>query len=188
MQKPAYDDFMSSFLKEVDAIKVGNGLDETVTMGPLIHERRLQAVEALVQDATRKGGEIRAGGKRMGNAGYFLDPTGLSGTAVDAEAMNTEVFGPVALIGTFAEADEAIVEANRLPYGLASYVYTRSADTISRMSSAIESGIVAFNHTAVALPETPFGGIKDSGHGSEGGVEGLEAYLNTKFVTQLASA
>jgi succinate-semialdehyde dehydrogenase/glutarate-semialdehyde dehydrogenase len=188
VQKPVYDDFMSSFLKEVDAIKVGNGLDESVTMGPLIHGRRLQAVEELVQDAARRGGAIHAGGKRMGNAGYFLEPTVISGTPADAEAMNTEVFGPVALVGTFAEADDAIAEANRLPYGLASYVYTRSADIISRMSSAIESGIVAFNHTAVALPETPFGGIKDSGHGSEGGVEGLEAYLNTKFVTQLSAA
>ena len=188
VQKPAYDEFMDLFLNEVAAIKVGNGLDESVTMGPLIHERRLQAVETLVQDAVRDGGKLHAGGKRLGNAGYFFEPTVIGETPVEAEAMNTEIFGPVALVAPFEDADSALAEANRLPYGLASYVYTRSADTVSAFSSAVESGIVAFNHMGIALPETPFGGIKDSGYGSEGGIEGLDAYVQTKFVTQTAAA
>ena len=188
VEEPVYKDFMELFLDEVAAIKVGNGLDETVTMGPLTHERRLGAVEALVQDAVRQGGDLRAGGKRLGNAGYFLEPTVIAEAPKEAEAMNTEVFGPVALVAPFASLGDAISEANRLPYGLASYVYTRSAETVSAVSAALESGIVAFNHLAIALPETPFGGVKESGHGSEGGAEGIDAYVQTKFVTQAAVA
>lgn len=188
VEEPVFDRFLDLFMEHVDAIEVGDGLKEEVTMGPVIHERRLQAVEDLIQDAVRHGGQVRSGGQRIGNKGYFLAPTVITGTPVEAEAMNTEVFGPVALVAPFADADAAVAEANRLPYGLASYVYTGSAQTMARLSDAVESGIVAFNHTAVALPETPFGGIKESGYGSEGGIEGLDAYLNTKFVTQSVGA
>jgi succinate-semialdehyde dehydrogenase/glutarate-semialdehyde dehydrogenase len=186
VQSDVHDAFVDRFLEETDKIIVGDGMDAEVTMGPLVHERRLAAVEAMIQDATAKGADAATGGRRIGNKGYFLEPTVLVGAPKAAEAMNREVFGPVALINRFSGIDAAIEEANRLPYGLAAYAFTRSTATAQAMADSIEAGVLGINHMAVALAETPFGGIKESGHGSEGGAEGLEAYLATKFVTQQA--
>lgn len=184
VEAPVFDDFRERFVSEVKKIKVGNGMEPSVTMGPLIHARRLAAVEAMVQDAVARGGKIETGGRRIGNEGYFFEPTVLTDTPGNAEAMNEEVFGPVALINRFSGFDEVRKEANRLPYGLAAYAFTKSVATTNALAEHIETGVLGVNTMAVALPEAPFGGVKESGHGSEGGSEGLESYLVTKFVSQ----
>jgi succinate-semialdehyde dehydrogenase/glutarate-semialdehyde dehydrogenase len=123
------------------------------------------------------------GGERVGNKGYFFAPTILTDVPMEARIMNEEPFGPVAIIRPFRDAEEAVAEANRLPYGLASYAYTSSARTAAMVADAVEAGMMSINHHGLALPEVPFGGIKDSGFGSEGGTDAIEAYFNTKFVT-----
>ena len=185
VQDNVYDAFVDRFVAYTRNVKVGDGLDETVTMGPLAHERRLAAVEGMVQDALQKGGRLRTGGQRLANKGYFFEPTVLTDVQSNAEAMQLEVFGPVALITPFRDFDEAVNEANRLRYGLAGYAYTRSAKTANDIAVSMQSGMVSINHNGLALPETPFGGVKDSGHGAEGGMEGIDAYVSTKFVSQL---
>jgi len=185
VQEPVYESFLDKFIAHTKAVRVGDGMDEKVQMGPLAHARRVEAMEGFVADAVQKGGKLRTGGKRIGNKGYFFEPTVLTDVPRDARIMNEEPFGPVALIAPFKDFDGAVEEANRLPYGLAAYAYTRSAKTAAAIGSAIESGMVSINHHGLALPEVPFGGVKDSGYGSEGGSEAIEAYLNTKFVTQI---
>ena len=184
IQEKVYDDFVSRFTKAAEGIKVGDGLEKGTTMGPLANDRRVQAMESFIADAVQHGGEVRTGGARIGNVGNFFQPTVMTGVPTDARVMNEEPFGPLALMTPFRDMDEAIAEANRLPYGLAAYAYTSSAKTAAKVAADVESGMMSINHHGLALPETPFGGVKDSGYGSEGGVEGLEAYLATKFVTQ----
>jgi succinate-semialdehyde dehydrogenase/glutarate-semialdehyde dehydrogenase len=154
-------------------------------MGPLANKRRLDAMDFLVSDAIKSGGEIKIGGRRIGNKGYFFEPTVIVNPSLDSRVMNEEPFGPLAVMIPFETFDDAINEANRLPYGLAAYAYTRSMRTAAAVTSAVESGMISINHMGLSLPETPFGGIKDSGMGSEGGTEGIEAYLSTKFVSQI---
>ena len=178
------EDFTTKFTAAARAIKVGDGLDSTTKMGPLAHDRRVGAIESFVQDARDHGAEVMTGGSRIGNQGYFFEPTVIANVPLDARIMNEEPFGPIAAIRGFREDDEAFEEANRLPYGLAAYAYTRSTDTAEKIASRVESGMVTINHSGLALPEVPFGGIKDSGYGSEGGSEAIEAYLNSKFITQ----
>jgi succinate-semialdehyde dehydrogenase/glutarate-semialdehyde dehydrogenase len=137
-----------------------------------------------VADAVQKGGAVKTGGKRAGNKGYFYEPTVLTDLAPDTRALHEEPFGPLALMLPFGTFEEAITEANRLPYGLAAYAYTRAATTATALGAQIESGMIGINHHGLALPETPFGGVKDSGYGSEGGAEGLEPYMVTKFISQ----
>ncbi|MGP2491961.1 NAD-dependent succinate-semialdehyde dehydrogenase [Mesorhizobium sp. PUT5] len=180
-----YDEFVETFATAARAVKVGDGLTEGTTMGPLISERRIEAVSALVQDAVQSGAELKTGGKRIGNSGYFFEPTVLSRVPKTARIMNEEPFGPVALMVPVSSLDEALGEANRLNYGLAAYAFTRSADSAARISNGLRSGMVSINHLGLALPEVPFGGINDSGYGTEGGADALEPYLNTKFVTHL---
>jgi succinate-semialdehyde dehydrogenase / glutarate-semialdehyde dehydrogenase len=123
-------------------------------------------------------------GNSIGNKGYFFEPTVVTDVSKSARAMNEEPFGPLALISSFSKFDDAAEEANRLPFGLASYAFTKSAKTATAIGAAVEAGMMSINSFALALPETPFGGMKDSGYGSEGGSEGIESYLNTKFITQ----
>ncbi|MGU3540819.1 NAD-dependent succinate-semialdehyde dehydrogenase [Methylobacterium sp. A54F] len=179
-----FDRFVDGFVALSEGLRVGDGLDPETKMGPLIHGRRLEAMEGLVADATAQGAALRTGGKRIGNRGNFFEPTVLTEVPLSARLMNEEPFGPVAAIQRFSEDEEALTEANRLPYGLAAYAYTRSAERAARVASRVESGMLGINHHGLALPETPFGGVKDSGYGSEGGAEALEAYLATKFVSQ----
>ncbi|MDW5441908.1 NAD-dependent succinate-semialdehyde dehydrogenase [Polaromonas sp. SM01] len=180
-----YERFVEGFVRAAQGVKVGSGLDPATRMGPLANARRVQAMERLVDDAVSKGARLLTGGKRIGNEGNFFEPTVLTHVSVEAQIMNEEPFGPIAPILPFTHFDEVIQEANRLPYGLAAYAYTRSLKTASAVSAALESGMVTINHHGFALPEVPFGGVKDSGYGSEGGSEAIEAYLNTKFVTQV---
>ena len=183
VQESVYRPFLEKFIAASKAVKVGDGLDKETRMGPLAHARRVEAIDAFVADAEAKGAKIETGGKRIGNKGFFFAPTVMTEVPMDARIMNEEPFGPLAPIRPFHDFDEVVSEANRLPYGLAAYAYTRSAKTAAKLGEAIESGMVAINHHGLALPETPFGGVKDSGYGSEGGSEAIEAYLNTKFIT-----
>jgi succinate-semialdehyde dehydrogenase/glutarate-semialdehyde dehydrogenase len=178
------DEFVTRFTAAAQAIKVGDGLDPNSRMGPLAHDRRIAAMEGFVADAQASGAELTTGGKRIGNQGYFFEPTVFTDVPLTAKLMNEEPFGPIAAIRGFSDDEEAFEEANRLPYGLAAYAYTRSTATAEMVASRVESGMVSINHHGLALPEVPFGGVKDSGYGSEGGSEAIEAYLNSKFVTQ----
>jgi succinate-semialdehyde dehydrogenase / glutarate-semialdehyde dehydrogenase len=184
VQEKLYDSFVDKFTAAAKAIKVGDGLDPSTRMGPMANSRRIDAMEMFIADATQKGGSVRTGGKRIGNKGFFFEPTVLTDVPREARMMNEEPFGPVALIAPFSDFAGAVNEANRLPYGLAAYAFTRSAKTATAVGAAVESGMVAINNVGLALPEVPFGGVKDSGYGSEGGSEAIEAYLNTKFITQ----
>lgn len=184
VQEGVYDKFVKQFVAGAKAIKVGNGLDATSTMGALANDRRITAIESMVQDAVGHGGKIATGGNRVGNKGYFFEPTVVTNVPKSARAMNEEPFSPLALISPFSKFDDAAEEANRLPFGLASYAFTKSAKTATAIGAAVEAGMMSINHVALALPETPFGGIKDSGYGSEGGTEGIDAYLSTRFITQ----
>ncbi len=183
IQSRVHDQFVETYLKKVEALKVGDGLAEGTQMGPLISERRRAAVEALIEDATAKGANVATGGKRIGNTGYFFAPTVVTEVTSRMRAMNEEPFGPVAWIRSFVDLDEAIEEASRLPFGLGSYAWTTSAATVRRLAQGIQAGMLTINHIGLGLPETPYGGVKDSGHGYEGGSEALEAYLTTRFIT-----
>ncbi|HWF94651.1 MAG TPA: NAD-dependent succinate-semialdehyde dehydrogenase [Xanthobacteraceae bacterium] len=179
-----YEPFVDRFVAAAKAVKVGDGMTAGVAMGPLATARRVEAMEGFIADAVSKGAIVRTGGRRIGNTGYFFEPTVLTDVPPDARVMNEEPFGPIAIMLPFGSFDEAITEANRLPYGLAAYAYTRSIKTAAAVAAAFESGTVSINHHGLAPIETPLGGVKDSGYGSEGGSEAIEAYLVTKFVTQ----
>lgn len=185
IQDSVFETFVERFTAKAASIQVGEGLVSGTMMGPLANKRRLDAIDAFVSDAVKSGGEIKTGGKRIGNRGYFYEPTVIANPSTDARAMNEEPFGPVAFVRPFRTFDDAIQEANRLPYGLAAYAYTGSAKTAAAVGMAVESGMVSINHLGLSLPETPFGGVKDSGIGSEGGTEGIDAYLSTKFISQI---
>ncbi|MCK9549225.1 NAD-dependent succinate-semialdehyde dehydrogenase [Aquamicrobium sp.] len=187
VQKGVYESVVKSFTQAAKAIKVGNGMEAGVEMGPLANERRIPALEALIKDAVENGAELKTGGRRIGNVGNFFEPTVLSNVPKNARIMNEEPFGPVAVFSPFSTLDEVIDEANRLPFGLASYAFSGSVDTIQQLGLRIEAGMTTINHAGLALPEVPFGGIKDSGHGTEGGSEAINAYLHTRFVTQSAA-
>ena len=187
VQEKVYDDFVGRFVKAAEALKVGDGLEAGTTMGPLANDRRITAMEGLIADAVQRGGTVKTGGARIGNKGNFFQPTVLTDVPTDARILNEEPFGPIAIMSPFRKIEDAVAEANRLPYGLAAYAYTRSTETATRIASAVETGMMAINHHGLALTETPFGGVKDSGYGAEGGIEGLDAYLATKFVTQAST-
>ncbi len=189
VQESVYERFVAGFVAAARAIKVGHGVDAGVQMGPLANARRVIAMEAFVADALEHGAKLATGGRRLTGPGYdggfFFEPTVLTDVPLSARIMNEEPFGPVAPVIPFKDFDGVVAEANRLPWGLAAYAYTSSLKTASAVGAAFESGMVSINHHGLALPEIPFGGIKDSGYGSEGGSEAIEAYLNTKMITQL---
>ncbi len=184
VQEQVYDRFVDSFLSATKGVKVGEGLDKSSSMGPLANPRRVTAMEGFIADAVKSGAELKTGGNRIGNKGNFFEPTVLTNVPLDARVMREEPFGPLAIINTFTGFDDVVTEANRLPFGLASYAFTRSARTANAVAAAVETGMMSINHFGLALPEVPFGGVKDSGYGSEGGSEAIESYLNTKFVSQ----
>ena len=184
VQEGVYNKFVENFVAHSKALKVGDGLDSGTQMGPLANPRRIGAMESFISDAVQHGGKVQAGGKRIGNKGNFFEPTVLTDVPLDAKVQNDEPFGPLAIISPFKTFDDVVSEANRLPFGLASYAYTRSAKTANLIAAEVEAGMMSINHHGLALPEIPFGGIKDSGYGSEGGSEALEGYLNTKVVSQ----
>lgn len=180
-----FDRFRSAFVAGSRQIKVGPGTDAGTQMGPLANSRRLDAMDMFVEDAIAKGAVLDCGGRRLGNAGFFFEPTVLSDVPEDARIMNDEPFGPVAALVRVGSVDEAITRGNRLPFGLAAFAFTNSLATADRLTDGLEAGMVSINHFGLAAAETPFGGIKESGYGSEGGTETLDAFLTTKFVSHL---
>ncbi|WJF90868.1 NAD-dependent succinate-semialdehyde dehydrogenase [Paraburkholderia bonniea] len=179
-----YDAFVAAFVSETERLSVGNGLSAATDVGPLANARRLADIEALVADAREHGARLLSGGTRTASQGYGYAPTVLGDVPLTARIMNEEPFGPVALLNRYTLLNEALAEANRLPFGLAAYAYTRSASVIAALSRGIESGMLSVNHHGLSLPELPFGGIKESGYGTEGGAEALESYLTTKLVSE----
>ena len=184
VQENVYNEFVGKFTEGVKAARIGDGMESGTQMGPMANPRRIAAMEAFIGDAVQKGATLKTGGHRIGNKGNFFEPTVLTDVPMDSRIMSEEPFGPVAVIAPFKSFDDVVEEANRLPYGLAAYAYTRSAKTAQAIAASVETGMISINHHGLALPEVPFGGVKDSGYGSEGGSEAIEAYLNTKFVTQ----
>lgn len=184
VHRDIYDRFVAAFTERTSQIVVGNGAEPGVQMGPMITERRVRAVEDLVNDALASGAELVLGGKPVAGKGYFFAPTVLSNVPETARLAREEPFGPIAAFLPFDDFGEVVRRANALPYGLAAYVFTESSALAARASSAINAGVVGINHTAVHEPETPFGGVNESGYGAESGIEGLEAYLRTKMVTE----
>ena len=185
VHESVYERFVEGFVRAAQNIPVGNGMDAASRMGPLANARRVEAMQMFVGDAVGKGARLLTGGHRIGTTGNFFEPTVLGQVPASARIMSEEPFGPIAPIVPFSAFDDVVAEANRLPFGLAAYAYTRSSKTVQAIGAAIESGMVTINHVGFGLPELPFGGVKDSGYGSEGGTEAIEAYLNTKLITQL---
>lgn len=183
-----HDAFVDRMVSSARALKVGDGQDEGHTMGALTNSRRLTEVQAMVEDAAAGGAQLRCGGSRVGNIGYFFAPTVLTEVPDDARIMSVEPFGPIVPVQRFTSFEEVIAKANALPFGLASYVFAKSSATISRAASRIEAGLVGINSCAVSHHESPLGGVKQSGHGREGGIEGLEAYLVKKLIATDISA
>jgi succinate-semialdehyde dehydrogenase/glutarate-semialdehyde dehydrogenase len=183
VERPLYDDFVDLVTEQAQGLRVGDGMDLSVQMGPLATAGQLSKIEALSADALRRGARVTTGGTRIGNSGYFFQPTVLADVTPEMEVMNEEPFGPLMLVMPVENLDAAIAEANRLPYGLASYAFTDSARTQHAIASRIEAGMLGVNHYAMAMPETPFGGLGASGFGSEGGSEGMEAFLRPLLVS-----
>jgi succinate-semialdehyde dehydrogenase/glutarate-semialdehyde dehydrogenase len=185
VQEAIYERFTATFGEKAKQIKVGDGLDSATQMGPVANDRRLAAMETLIADAKSKGARVVAGGSRIGNRGYFHELTVLADVPDDARAMNEEPFGPLALLSPVKTIDEAIEKANSLPFGLAAYAFTRSARNVDQLAERVEVGNLSINHLTASFAETPFGGVKDSGYGREGGTEGLECYTVAKNVSHL---
>jgi succinate-semialdehyde dehydrogenase/glutarate-semialdehyde dehydrogenase len=183
VQQGIYDRFVEGFAARTVQVKTGHGLDGDTRMGPLANVRRPGAIEALVSDAAAKGARVLAGGER-GQDGFFFQPTLLADVPDHADIMASEPFGPVAVAAPFSDLDDAIAKANRLPYGLAAFAFTENLRRANILGDAIESGMVGINTFAISVPDSPFGGVKDSGFGSEGGIEGMESYLVTKAIHQ----
>jgi succinate-semialdehyde dehydrogenase / glutarate-semialdehyde dehydrogenase len=185
VHEKVYDKFVGKFTDLAKGLKVGDGMAADSKMGPLANPRRIAAMESIIQDAQEKGAKAATGGKRIGNQGNFFEPTVLTDVPANARIMTEEPFGPVAIMMRFKDTDKMLGEANSLPFGLASYAFTKNGNTAAKVADALDAGMVSINHFGIALPETPFGGIKDSGFGHEGGIEGLNAYLSAKFVSYM---
>ncbi len=185
VQEGAYEQFLARFSDVLKNIKIGDGLEAGTDMGPLAHERRVPAMSAFIDDAKKHGGKVVVGGGPLDRKGFFFAPTVVTDLPDDSMLMTEEPFGPVAPVVRFKDTDEVLRRANSLPFGLSSYVFTNSLKTATKVSNGLEAGMVNINHFGSALAETPFGGIKDSGIGSEGGLETFDGYLVTKFITHI---
>lgn len=182
VEENVFEQFRDGFIERAKAIKVGNGLDEGTQMGPMANPRRPEAMDRLIGNAKEKGARLGTGGERIGNQGYFYTPSVLSEISLDADVMNEEPFGPVALINPFGSEEAMIAEANRLPYGLAAYAWTSDAKRQRRLGHELEAGMVGINSHMIGGADAPFGGVKWSGHGSEDGPEGILACMVVKAV------
>ncbi|HEY5410292.1 MAG TPA: NAD-dependent succinate-semialdehyde dehydrogenase [Caulobacteraceae bacterium] len=183
VQEPVYERFVKGFTEIAESLVVGDGLDPASKMGPMANPRRLDAMEALIGDARANGAEVLTGGERMGNQGFFWRPTVIRDAPDTSRIMNEEPFGPVAIMNPFKDFDDAVEKANRLPYGLAAYAFTQSSKRAMLISDAIEAGMVGVNNVQIAGADAPFGGVKESGHGSEDGPEGVDACRVIKSVS-----
>ncbi|MCU4178162.1 NAD-dependent succinate-semialdehyde dehydrogenase [Bosea sp. BH3] len=183
VQQDIYEQFTRAFVEKARAVTVGNGLDANTEMGPVANHRRIEALEALTSDARARGGRVLTGGERIGNRGYFFPPTVLTDLPDDARALREEPFGPMAIINPVRSVEEAIEKANSLPFGLAAYAFTHSAARADLLAESIEAGNVSINTLEASVAEVPFGGVKDSGYGREGGAEGLHHYMTVKTLS-----
>ncbi len=183
VQEAIYDRFIEGFAARTRQVTTGNGFAADTNMGPLANIRRPGAIEALVDDARKAGARVMAGGER-GEGGFFFQPTLLADVPDSAAIMANEPFGPVAVAAPFTTLDDAIAKANRLPYGLAAFAFTENMRRANLLGDAIEAGMVGINTFAISMADAPFGGVKDSGFGSEGGIEGFDSYLVTKSIHQ----
>jgi succinate-semialdehyde dehydrogenase/glutarate-semialdehyde dehydrogenase len=182
-----FEEYAEVFVRRAARTVVGNGVDPGIEMGPLANARRLAVLAELVEDAVAQGAELRTGGSKLGEKGYFFAPTVLANVPDTARVMQQEPFGPLAIINPVASLDEAIDKANAVPYGLAAYGFTNRADYAERMVEGIEAGNISINTLEASLPETPFGGVKSSGYGREGGTEGLRNYMIIKNISHSLS-
>jgi succinate-semialdehyde dehydrogenase/glutarate-semialdehyde dehydrogenase len=187
IQRPVYDAFAKAFVEAAGTLRIGSGLEPSTDMGPLCGERQFRRIEALVADAADRGARTLAGGRRIGNEGWFFEPTVLDRVADEARLLREEPFGPVAVLMPFDGEDEVIARANSLDYGLAGYAFTTLSARAHRISNELKVGMLGINTAQISLPETPFGGVGPSGIGSEGGTEGVAGYMTTKYVSHLAA-
>jgi succinate-semialdehyde dehydrogenase/glutarate-semialdehyde dehydrogenase len=176
--------FTEQLAEAASRIRVGNGMTEGTEMGPLVTARRLASVTAHVADAVSKGAQVVTGGKRIGDVGFFFAPTVMTGVADNAAIMSEEPFGPVVPITTFSSYDEVVARANSVDVGLAGYAFTTSLATAQNIGRDLDVGVVGINTLGVSTVEAPFGGFKNSGHGKEGGIEGLDSFLVSKFIVE----
>jgi succinate-semialdehyde dehydrogenase/glutarate-semialdehyde dehydrogenase len=183
IERSRYLQFRDAFVAEAQSLRVGPGLDPASQMGPLIHERRIAQMEQFVSEAAAAGGRVLCGGARLKRPGYFFAPTVIEAAPATTRVQREEPFGPIALLDPFDTLDEAIARANALPYGLAAYAFTGDLRLAHRLGTELQAGMVGINHYGISQPETPFGGVKDSGSGSESGLEGLLAYTDVKLVS-----
>ena len=182
VQSSVHDAFVERLVAKTEALKVGNGLDDGVTQGPLIDMRAVEKVEAMLADAKAKGAAVATGGGRHALGQTFFEPTVLTGATQEMTFAHSEIFGPLAPVFRFETEEEAIAMANDTVYGLAAYAYTRDVGRVFRLNEGLQYGMIGINSGLITTPEAPFGGIKESGLGKEGGSQGLEDYLDTKYV------
>jgi succinate-semialdehyde dehydrogenase/glutarate-semialdehyde dehydrogenase len=185
IQRGAYQAFVDHFVAATQALRIGDGLHPDTQVGPLANPRQLAKMEELVADAIEKGARVLVGGEALSGEGYFFQPTVLADVPMDARVMHEEPFGPIAVLMPFDELADGLKEANRLPYGLSAYAFTTSARTAIDVADGLEAGMIGINQYRIVATELPFGGMKESGHGSEGGIEGIEHYLTHKFISQV---
>jgi acyl-CoA reductase-like NAD-dependent aldehyde dehydrogenase len=185
IQRGAYQAFVDHFVAAAQALRIGDGLHPDTQVGPLANPRQLAKMEELVADAVEKGARVLAGGEALSGEGYFFQPTVLADVPMNARVMHEEPFGPIAVLMPFDELADGLQEANRLPYGLSAYAFTSSARTAIDVADGLEAGMIGINQYRIVATELPFGGMKESGHGSEGGIEGIEHYLTHKFISQV---
>jgi succinate-semialdehyde dehydrogenase/glutarate-semialdehyde dehydrogenase len=185
VQESVYDRFADGFVQAAAKLRVGDGLDEKTEMASLANGRRRDGIAELIADAKARGATIATGGDALPAPGFFFAPTVITDAPLDARVLNDEPFGPIAVITRYKKLEDAITEANRLPFGLASYAFTQDISEANQLANGIEAGMVGINQFGIALAELPFGGVKESGYGSEGGTEGLDSYLVTKSVTMM---
>ncbi len=185
IQREAYAEFVEHFVAATEALKIGDGMDPQTQVGPLANPRQLAKMEQLIADAVEKGARVLAGGEALPGAGFFFQPTVLADVPMSARIMHEEPFGPIAILMPFDELSDGLQEANRLPYGLSAYAFTSNARTAIDVADGLEAGMIGINQYRIVATELPFGGMKESGHGSEGGIEGIEHYLTNKFISQV---
>lgn len=185
VQRGVYPQFVEQFVAATKALRVGNGMHPHTQFGPLANLRQLNKMEELVADAVAKGAQVLAGGEALPGPGFFFAPTVLADVPMEARIMHEEPFGPIAILMPFDGLADGLAEANRLPYGLSAYAFTSNARTAIDVADGLEAGMIGINQYRIVATELPFGGIKESGHGSEGGIEGIEHYLTNKFISQV---
>jgi succinate-semialdehyde dehydrogenase/glutarate-semialdehyde dehydrogenase len=185
IHESVFGQFVEAFIKEVRKVKMGNGLEAGVTMGPLANVRRLGVLQALVDDALTRGANMAYRGPTIESEGYYFAPAVLTNVPADARLLLEEPFGPVVSLAPYGDLDKVIAEANALPFGLAGYIFTRSAAQADKIASALECGTIGINHFTVSTHGVPFGGVKDSGYGREGGLEGVAGYTIEKSISHL---